>query len=412
MENCIICGGEIVRVCKCMRGDTECANGHSYHYSPYHKEFHEGMSDHRTNTDGPDCCIDKKVIKIKKLEEIKMNNVIKVDEKLVESLKNMFELPLTGTISDIFKKVNFDKVMDVISACYSNEDYNEMIYKAYYESLLSIKPELLNSDLRLIIKEEKCYDSKVNFDNNENNDYVIFAEDVNEINYNNINPKKIILDYEPIPKLLSLKVDNNLKLSEEEIVAHVLIYLFNLPTQTQKEELYDHLEDNLSEIDDDTIICDKLTDVLREVVDFIDTLDTDEITFSIKFKKLDCEPSKNSNDRLKKYLKNTSIELDVEGYEYNIPLYAIKNEKLRDAMFDSIEATYESANAYYQAVDIIHENKIKEYCNGRILKKLNFDKEEDYLDFKKLYPEISEKLLKESIQEAKFVCPISTQFKE
>lgn len=59
---CEVCGGRIKIQCKCMRGDVTCENGHSYHYSPYHKEYHEGLSDHSTDTFSLNCCKDKKKI--------------------------------------------------------------------------------------------------------------------------------------------------------------------------------------------------------------------------------------------------------------------------------------------------------------------------------------------------------------
>lgn len=57
---CRICGGKIISICKCMRGDTKCENGHSYHWSPFHKEYHEGMSDHSTDAFSEHCCEEKK----------------------------------------------------------------------------------------------------------------------------------------------------------------------------------------------------------------------------------------------------------------------------------------------------------------------------------------------------------------
>lgn len=56
---CVICGGAIKIMCKCFRGDSECKNGHKYHWSPFHKEYHEGWSDHSTDTLSPDCCEEK-----------------------------------------------------------------------------------------------------------------------------------------------------------------------------------------------------------------------------------------------------------------------------------------------------------------------------------------------------------------
>lgn len=59
---CKICNGKIKFQCRCVRGDTVCENGHSYHYSPYHKEYHEGKSDHSTEAFSPNCCKEKKTI--------------------------------------------------------------------------------------------------------------------------------------------------------------------------------------------------------------------------------------------------------------------------------------------------------------------------------------------------------------
>ena len=53
--NCIICGGKIISQCKCLRGDAICENGHSYHWSPFYKEYHQGLSDHSTDTFSKDC---------------------------------------------------------------------------------------------------------------------------------------------------------------------------------------------------------------------------------------------------------------------------------------------------------------------------------------------------------------------
>jgi len=57
--SCIICGGKIVRTCKCPRGDRMCERGHEYHWSPHHQEYHQGKSDHAM----PDelCCIGNKL---------------------------------------------------------------------------------------------------------------------------------------------------------------------------------------------------------------------------------------------------------------------------------------------------------------------------------------------------------------
>jgi hypothetical protein len=62
MENdrrCVICGAPLKCWCKCPRQDSICENGHEFHYSPYHSEYHLGHSDHGTDTFGPDCCKDK-----------------------------------------------------------------------------------------------------------------------------------------------------------------------------------------------------------------------------------------------------------------------------------------------------------------------------------------------------------------
>jgi hypothetical protein len=58
MDNCRICNAKIITICKCFRGDRECENGHWYHYSPYHKQFHLGQSDHSKSHE--ECCVDKK----------------------------------------------------------------------------------------------------------------------------------------------------------------------------------------------------------------------------------------------------------------------------------------------------------------------------------------------------------------
>ena len=61
---CVICGGKIISRCRCIRGDANCENGHSFHWSPFHEEYHEGISDHSQEDDSPDCCADKKKITI------------------------------------------------------------------------------------------------------------------------------------------------------------------------------------------------------------------------------------------------------------------------------------------------------------------------------------------------------------
>lgn len=62
MNSCKVCGGKIVLQCKCLRGDATCEKGHSYHFSPYHNEYHLGKADHSIPFDSPDCCSDKKKI--------------------------------------------------------------------------------------------------------------------------------------------------------------------------------------------------------------------------------------------------------------------------------------------------------------------------------------------------------------
>jgi hypothetical protein len=62
MARCIICGAAIKAQCRCPRGDTMCMNGHSYHYSHYHKEYHLGKADHSVDIMSPDCCKDKIVV--------------------------------------------------------------------------------------------------------------------------------------------------------------------------------------------------------------------------------------------------------------------------------------------------------------------------------------------------------------
>lgn len=57
---CRICGGKIIRQCKCIRKDQTCENGHSYHWSPYHNEYHEGISDHSKDSNSPNCCVENK----------------------------------------------------------------------------------------------------------------------------------------------------------------------------------------------------------------------------------------------------------------------------------------------------------------------------------------------------------------
>ena len=57
---CMICGGKIISKCRCPRNDSVCENKHSYHWSHYHNEYHEGKSDHSTDFDSPDCCHEKR----------------------------------------------------------------------------------------------------------------------------------------------------------------------------------------------------------------------------------------------------------------------------------------------------------------------------------------------------------------
>lgn len=59
---CAICRGEIEIRCRCIRGDSTCVNGHSYHWSHADKEFHEGWSDHSKRD--PHCCEEKKKISV------------------------------------------------------------------------------------------------------------------------------------------------------------------------------------------------------------------------------------------------------------------------------------------------------------------------------------------------------------
>ncbi|QOV08398.1 hypothetical protein Kirov_199 [Bacillus phage Kirov] len=61
MMKCVICEGKIKWACKCPRSDRECENGHVYHWSPIHQEYHEGRSDHSKPDE--ECCENKKVIK-------------------------------------------------------------------------------------------------------------------------------------------------------------------------------------------------------------------------------------------------------------------------------------------------------------------------------------------------------------
>lgn len=65
---CKICGGQIIQECRCARRDVTCEHGHSYHWSHYHNEYHEGISDHSTDTLSPDCCQEKKKVNVKFLD--------------------------------------------------------------------------------------------------------------------------------------------------------------------------------------------------------------------------------------------------------------------------------------------------------------------------------------------------------
>ena len=56
---CKICKGKIIIRCRCIRGDSTCENGHSYHWSPFYSEYHEGISDHNTDSCSADCCVEK-----------------------------------------------------------------------------------------------------------------------------------------------------------------------------------------------------------------------------------------------------------------------------------------------------------------------------------------------------------------
>ena len=58
---CIVCGGRVIRRCKCPRGDSLCENGHEYHYDSSTQEYHEGVSDHNNHEKGG-CCKEHKVI--------------------------------------------------------------------------------------------------------------------------------------------------------------------------------------------------------------------------------------------------------------------------------------------------------------------------------------------------------------
>ena len=62
---CKVCNGKIIERCRCLRADVTCINGHSYHWSPFHQEYHEGISDHSEDSSSQNCCTDKKKLVIK-----------------------------------------------------------------------------------------------------------------------------------------------------------------------------------------------------------------------------------------------------------------------------------------------------------------------------------------------------------
>ncbi|MDF2534084.1 MAG: hypothetical protein K0R18_241 [Bacillales bacterium] len=59
---CLVCSGKIKAKCKCARRDIVCENGCEYHWSPFHKEYHLGGSDHNTDTMSVDCCNERKIL--------------------------------------------------------------------------------------------------------------------------------------------------------------------------------------------------------------------------------------------------------------------------------------------------------------------------------------------------------------
>lgn len=67
---CKICGGEIIRTCRCPRADVRCEHGHTYHWSIFHKEYHKGLGNHETHVDSPNCCTNRLVIKEREDAEI------------------------------------------------------------------------------------------------------------------------------------------------------------------------------------------------------------------------------------------------------------------------------------------------------------------------------------------------------
>jgi len=52
---CPICGGEVMGTCRCMRGDSECENGHSFHVCVKHQMYVHGESDHSLSMDVCTC---------------------------------------------------------------------------------------------------------------------------------------------------------------------------------------------------------------------------------------------------------------------------------------------------------------------------------------------------------------------
>jgi hypothetical protein len=89
MGNCKICGGKIKLTCRCPRSDSTCENGHEYHWSPYHKEWHLGESNHTTDTFSPDCCVDK--IKIEDKEAIDAKQAEEIRKAEEERLRQEAE---------------------------------------------------------------------------------------------------------------------------------------------------------------------------------------------------------------------------------------------------------------------------------------------------------------------------------
>lgn len=58
MDKCIICNGKIISKCRCIRRDSTCEDGHTFHYSPVDKEYHLGISNHGSE----ECCQGKEKI--------------------------------------------------------------------------------------------------------------------------------------------------------------------------------------------------------------------------------------------------------------------------------------------------------------------------------------------------------------